>query len=188
MKKILSLILLWSALMPTTFAAPAIGADAPLFTVQAALAGKEFTYRLADALKQGPVVVYFYPGAFTPGCNVQAHTFAENMDKFTAAHATVIGVSADRIATLNAFSADPEYCAGKLPVAADADGSIARSYGLNIAAGRPGLKDTRGEDIDHDFVERTTFVIAPDGKVVAVIGGIKPAENVMKALEAVQGL
>ncbi|MDR2219812.1 MAG: peroxiredoxin [Methylobacillus sp.] len=186
--KRLSLILLCCAVALPVFAALSTGAAAPAFTAQASLAGREFTYSLTDALKRGPVVVYFYPGAFTSGCNIQAHTFAENMDQFIAAHASVIGISADKIATLNAFSADPQYCAGKLPVAADADGKIARSYDLKISAGRPGMKNTRGEDLDHDFVERATFIITQDGKIAAVIGGMRPDENVMKSLEIVRKL
>ena len=164
------------------------GDAAPAFKAQASLAGKEFSYSLADALKKGPVVVYFYPSAYTQGCNIQAHTFAENMDKFTAAKSSVIGVSLDSIARLNDFSADPAYCAGKLPVASDADGSIAKSYQLSVREGRAGMKDTRGKDIDHGFTERTTFVVTPDGKVAATIGGIAPDENVMQALKAVQDL
>ncbi len=170
------------------FAALAPGVDAPAFTAQASLAGKEFKFKLADALKKGPVVVYFYPGAFTGGCNIQAHTFAENMDKFHAAGATVIGVSLDKIATLNQFSADPDYCAGKLPVASDADGKIAHSYDLKVMEGRPGMKNTRGDEIDHGFAERTTFIVTKDGKVAATVGGMKPAENVEKSLEIVQNL
>src|SRR4030095_14886552 len=108
------------------------GDAAPQFKTRASLAGKEFTYSLADALKKGPVVVYFYPSAYTGGCNVQAHEFAENYDKFSAAGASVVGVSLDSIARRNEFSADPEYCAGKLPVASDATGDIARSYDLKV--------------------------------------------------------
>ena len=115
------------------FAALQQGDKAPAFKAQASLAGKEFSYVLADELKKGPVVVYFYPSAYTQGCNIQAHTFAENMEKFTAAKATVIGVSLDSIARLNDFSADPAYCAGKLAVASDTDGSIAKSYQLMVA-------------------------------------------------------
>ena len=170
------------------FAALESGATAPAFTAQASLAGKEFKFSLADALKKGPVVVYFYPSAYTGGCNIQAHTFAENMDKFHAAGATVIGVSLDSIERLNHFSADPDYCAGKLPVASDADGKIAHSYDLKVMDGRPGMKDTRGEDINHGFAERTTFVVTKDGKVSATVGGMAPADNVMKSLEIVQGL
>ena len=120
------------------------GDSAPAFKAQASLAGKEFSYSLADALKKGPVVVYFYPSAYTQGCNIQAHTFAENMDKFTAAKSSVIGVSLDSIARLNDFSADPAYCAGKLPVASDTDGAIAKSYQLAVREGRAGMTDSRG--------------------------------------------
>jgi peroxiredoxin Q/BCP len=181
------------ALVSSGFALPAAaalmqGASAPDFTTQASLAGKEFKYSLKDALEKGPVVVYFYPAAYTGGCNVQAHTFAVNMDKFKAAGASVIGVSLDKIETLNAFSADPEYCAGKLPVASDADGRIAKSYELKVHDAKPGAKDTRGMEIGHGFAERTTFVVTKDGKVAATVGGVSPKENVEKALEAVQQL
>jgi thioredoxin-dependent peroxiredoxin len=164
------------------------GDTAPAFTAQASLAGKEFRYSLADALKQGTVVVYFYPSAYTQGCNIQAHTFAENMDAFNAAKATVIGVSLDSIERLNDFSADPNYCAGKLAVASDTDGSIAKSYQLMVRDGRPGMQDTRGVEINHGFAERTTFIVTPDGKVAATIGGVSPEENVQQALAAVKEL
>ena len=164
------------------------GDTAPMFKAQASLAGKEFSYSLADELKKGPVVVYFYPSAYTQGCNIQAHTFAENMDAFNAAKATVVGVSLDSIERLNDFSADPAYCAGKLAVASDADGAIAKSYQLQVREGRAGMKDTRGVDIDHGFTERTTFIVTPDGKVSATIGGVSPEENVQQALQAVQAL
>ncbi len=191
MNRLLLAACLSCAVAVPAFAALAPGVPAPTFTAQASLAGKEFKFALADALKKGPVVVYFYPSAFTGGCNIQAHTFAENMDKFHAAGATVIGVSLDKIATLNQFSADPEYCAGKLPVASDADGKIAHSYDLKVTdapAAGSGFKNTRGDAIDHGFAERTTFIVTPDGKVAATVGGMKPAENVEKSLEIVQGL
>ena len=170
------------------FAALEQGATAPDFKAPASLAGKEFTFSLKDALKKGPVVVYFYPAAFTPGCNIQAHTFAENYDKFTAAGASVVGVSLDKISTLHEFSSDPEYCAGKLPVASDIDGKIAKSFELKVMDARPGMKNGKGHEVDHGFAERTTFVVTPDGKIAATIGGpgVKPADNVMKALETVQ--
>lgn len=188
MKRVLVSVVAASVFALPVHAALGEGAAAPDFTARASLAGKEFSYSLKDALKKGPVVVYFYPSAYTGGCNVQAHTFAENYDKFTAAGASVIGVSLDKIATLNEFSADPEYCAGKLPVASDADGSIARRYEISVREGRPGMKNTKGQDIDHGFAERTTFVVTPDGKVAATIGNMKPDENVMKALQTVQQL
>ena len=114
------------------------GDTAPDFTTQASLAGKAFSYSLKTALKQGPVVVYFYPSAFTGGCNLEAHTFAENKEKFDAVGATIIGVSRDSITRLDAFSADPNYCAGKISVASDATGAIADSYGLTKSAVRAG--------------------------------------------------
>lgn len=164
------------------------GDKAPDFTTQASLAGKAFTFALKDALKKGPVVVYFYPSAFTGGCNLQAHTFAVEHDKFTAAGASIIGVSLDSIARLNDFSADPEYCASKFPVASDADGKIAKSFQLKIGAAQANAKDSRGKEIDHGFTERTTFVVTPDGKIFATLGELAPNENVNKALETVQQL
>jgi peroxiredoxin len=138
------------------------------------------------------VVVYFYPSAYTQGCNIEAHTFSENAEKFAAAKATIIGVSGDSISRLNAFSADPMYCAGKFPVASDPDGKIAKSYNLNVNKGPAGFKDTRGVEIDHDFTERTTFVIDKDGKIAATLSSaddkISPAAHVEKSLEAVQKL
>jgi peroxiredoxin Q/BCP len=188
MNRLLLAGLLSSAVCAQALAALPAGTVAPTFKTQASLAGKEFTYDLTKALKKGPVVVYFYPGAFTGGCNIQAHTFAEDMDKFHSAGATVIGVSLDRIETLNAFSADPQYCAGKLPVASDADGSIAKNYDLKIMDGRPGMKDSRGVDLDHKFAERTTFIVTKDGKIAATVGGVSPADNVEKTLAIVQDI
>jgi len=188
MKFVLAALVLSGALAQPAFAALKEGDKAPEFTAPASLAGKEFTFALKDALKKGPVVVYFYPAAFTGGCNLQAHTFSENSDKFAAAGASVIGVSLDKISTLNQFSADPQYCAGKVPVAADPDGKIAKSYDLQIKDAKPGAKNTRGDEIDHGFAERTTFVVTQNGKVASTIGNVSPADNVTKALEAVQQL
>lgn len=170
------------------FAALKQGDAAPDFSAQASLAGKAFEFSLAAALRHGPVVVYFYPSAFTEGCNVQAHEFAVNMDKFQAAGATVIGVSLDNITRLNAFSADPQYCAGKVPVASDPGGRIANSYQLKIDPEEHGFKDTRGIEVGHGFTERTTFVVSPGGKISATIGGLGPAANVARALAETQHL
>lgn len=185
MKRLLLCGLLTAALPALAALQP--GAAAPDFQAQASLAGKAFDYRLKDALGKGIVVVYFYPSAFTGGCNVQAHTFAENIERFAAAGATVVGVSLDSIERLNAFSADPQHCAGKLAVASDAEGAIARSYELDVKT-VPGIKDTRGAAIEHGFAERTTFVVTPDGRIAATIGGLSPKENVEKTLEAVRRL
>src|SRR6202030_2895307 len=127
---------------------------APDFSARASLAGKEFNFSLEGALKKGPVVVYFYPSAYTKGCDLEAHTFAEQKDKFDAAGATIIGVSGDSITRLNQFSADPDYCAGKFPVASDSAGKIAASYNLNVTPVKAGATDVRGVAIDHDFTER----------------------------------
>ncbi|MDD5114275.1 MAG: peroxiredoxin, partial [Methylobacter sp.] len=132
MKKFLLGCLLTSAFTLPAVAALKEGDAAPDFQTQASLAGKAFSYSLKDALKTGPVVVYFYPSAYTGGCNIQAHTFAVNTEKFAAAGATIIGVSLDSIERLNDFSADPEYCAGKVAVASDKDGSIAKAYDLVV--------------------------------------------------------
>jgi peroxiredoxin Q/BCP len=168
------------------------GDPAPDFSAPASLAGKEFGFSLQDALKKGPVVVYFYPSAYTQGCDIEAHTFAEEKEKFDSAGATIIGVSADSVARLNQFSADPAYCAGKFPVASDPAHKISTSYNLTAAAARAGMKDVRGVEIDHDFVERTTFVIGKDHKIVATLSSaqdkITPAQHVEKALEIVQKL
>lgn len=162
------------------------GDSAPDFSARASLDGEPFDYSLRSALDKGPVVVYFYPSAYTQGCNIQAHEFAVNMDEFTAAGASVIGVSLDSIERLNDFSADPDYCAGKLAVASDESGDIARSYGLKVGDAREGATDTRGVEIGHGFAERTTFIVMQDGTIAETIGGISAMENVHKSLEAVQ--
>jgi thioredoxin-dependent peroxiredoxin len=181
-----------AALCVPAFAALTTGERAPDFSAPASLAGKDFSFSLQAALKKGPVVVYFYPSAYTGGCDVEAHTFAQEKDKFTAAGATIIGVSADSIARLNDFSADPSYCAGRFPVASDPGGKIAASYGLAVSAGKPDLKDVRGVDIGHDFIERETFVIGKDGKIVAAFSSkadhLTPQDHVTKSLEVVQHL
>jgi len=188
MKLMLMVGLLSSVLALPAFAALKQGDTAPDFTTQASHAGKAFNYSLKDALKKGPVVVYFYPSAYTGGCNLQAHTFAENKEKFDAVGATIIGVSLDSIERLNDFSADPNYCAGKISVASDADGKIAKSYQLDIKPANESFKDSRGQAIGHGFAERTTFVVLPNGKIAATIGGVTPAENVEQALAAAQKL
>jgi len=188
MNKILLTILTAGLLVAQANAALEAGATAPVFTAQASLDGSEFTYSLQDSLARGPTVVYFYPSAYTQGCNIQAHTFAINMDKFRAAGASVVGVSLDSIERLNDFSADPDYCAGQLPVVSDADGSIAASYDIQVRDGRDGAADTRGVEIGHGFAERTTFIVGQDGKIAGTVGGVSPQENVMKSLQMIESL
>src|SRR6516164_9007893 len=141
MKKLLLGLTLSALCAAPAFAALKVGDTAPDFTAKGSLGGKEFTFNLKDALKKGPVVVYFYPSAYTGGCDLEAHTFAEESDKFAAAGASIIGVSADDLSRLKRFSADPNFCAGKFPIASDADTKIAQSYELNVTPPRAGAKD-----------------------------------------------
>jgi len=173
-------------------AALKVGDMAPNFSARGSLGGKEFDFSLDKALKKGPVVVYFFPSAYTKGCDLEAHTFSTEMDKFDAAGASVIGVSADSIARLNRFAADPDFCAGKFPVASDTDKKIAASYNLSTNAVKAGQMDVKGDAIDHDFIERETFVVGKDHKIIAAFSskddGISPDQHVAKALEIVQKL
>ena len=192
MKTLLQVLSVSVLLSASVLAALKVADPAPDFSAKASLAGKEFNFSLQDALKKGPAVVYFYPSAYTKGCDLEAHTFAENKEKFDAVGAAIIGVSADSIERLNAFSADPEYCAGKFPVASDPGHKIADSYHLTAQGARPGFKDVRGVEIDHDFIERTTFVIGKDHKIIATLSSaddkLTPDQHVTKALEIVQKL
>jgi peroxiredoxin Q/BCP len=195
---------LFAGLLALCCAGPAMAADAPAamaptglktgdtapdFSARASQGGKEFDFSLKDALRKGPAVVYFYPSAYTQGCDLEAHTFAENREKFDAAGATIIGVSGDSIQRLDQFSADPAYCAGKFPVASDADGKISAAYKLNVAK-RAGAKDVRGVAIDHDFTERFTYVIGRDGKILATYSSaadkVTPEGHVEKSLALVE--
>lgn len=181
-----------AALCTAAFAALKPGERAPEFSAPASLAGHQFHFSLKAALKKGPVVVYFYPSAFTGGCDLEAHTFAQDKDQFTAAGASIIGVSEDSIQRLNKFSADPSYCAGRFPVASNPSGSIGNKYGVTHAPEHPGAKDVRGVAIDHGFFERITFVIAKNDKIVAEFSSqadhLSPDEHVKKALAVVQQL
>jgi peroxiredoxin len=147
------------------------GAQAPDFTTQATLAGQPFKFSLAQALKKGPVVLYFYPAAFTPGCTVEAHEFAEATDKFKALGATVIGVSHDPIDTLNKFSVSE--CRNKFAVASDADQSITKAYDAVLAA-KP------------EYANRTSYVIAPTGVIVYEYTAMNPDKHVENTLAAVE--
>ena len=149
------------------------GTQAPDFTAQGYQAGKPISFSLAQARKKGPVVVYFFPAADTKGCNLEARLFAESMDQFTAAGATVIGVTAGNLDKLAAFSADTEKCSGKFPVAADQDATIAKRYDSTLAM-RPG------------WASRTSYVIAPDGKILHVHDAMSPDQHVTETLTAVK--
>lgn len=151
------------ATSPST--ALAVGASAPDFSAQAWLAGKEFDYKLADARAKGPVVLYFFPAAYTPGCNIEAHQFSKAIEKFAAAGASVIGVTAGNADQLAKFSADNERCAGKFPVAADPGAEIAAQYGVVL-------------DKKPEWSNRTSFVINADGRIAAVHSDLSPDGHV----------
>lgn len=153
------------------FAALPVGSKAPLFTAQASLGGKEFTFDLADALKKGPVVVYFYPEAFTHGCTIEAHDFAAAMDQYKALGATVIGVSHDDIDKLNKFSVSE--CQSKFPVAVDSSQKVMKSYDAVMP--------------DHDkYANRTSYVIAPDGTILYSYTNMDPSDHVANTIAAIK--
>src|SRR2546429_2278182 len=126
MKRYLALACAAALLSAPAYAALKAGAPAPNFSALASIGGKEFKFALGDALKKGPVVLYFYPAAFTTGCTIEAHDFADAMPQYAALGATVIGVSHDRIDTLDRFSVSE--CRSKFPVAADPDEAVIKSY------------------------------------------------------------
>ncbi|UGB44582.1 peroxiredoxin [Frateuria edaphi] len=174
--KLAALALVGTATLASpAFAALKEGTQAPDFTAPAYLAGKAFTFNLADALKKGPVVVYFFPAAHTSGCNLEAHLFSQAIDQFKALHATVIGVTAGNTDQLSDFSKETEHCSGKFPVAADADAKIAKEYDALLTM-RPGWSD------------RTSYVIAPSGKITHVYSDLKPNKHVQETLDAVKAL
>ena len=154
---------LYAALQP--------GAQAPDFTTDATLAGQPFKFALADALKSGPVVLYFYPAAFTKGCTVEAHEFAEATEKFKALGATVIGVSHDSIDTLNKFSVSE--CRNKFAVASDLDKKISKAYDANLFI--------------TSYSNRTSYVIAPNGKIIYEYTALNPDKHVENTMAAVAG-
>jgi len=153
------------------FAALEVGSKAPMFTAQATLGGKEFTFDLASALKKGPVVVYFYPEAFTPGCTIEAHDFAAAMDQYKALGATVIGVSHDEIDKLNKFSVSD--CQSKFAVAVDSSQKVMKSYDAVMP--------------DHDkYANRTSYVIAPDGTILYTYTNMDPSDHVANTIAAIK--
>ena len=148
------------------------GDAAPDFATEAALGGKEFHFALADALKKGPVVLYFYPAAFTKGCTIEAHDFAEAIDRYHAFGATVIGVSHDPIDKLVRFSVSE--CRSKFAVAADADKKIMRAYDAVL-------------DRDPERANRVSYVIAPDGKILYSYTDLNPDKHVENTLAVLKG-
>jgi thioredoxin-dependent peroxiredoxin len=175
MKSVRAAALVW-ALVCTVAATQATaalpdGTKAPDFTTQASLAGKPFTFSLAEALKQGPVVLYFYPAAFTSGCTIEAHNFAEATDEFKALGATVIGVSHDDIETLNRFSVSE--CRNKFAVAADSDKKIMKAYDAQLF-------------LKPDWAKRTSYVIAPSGEILYSYNSLNPDKHVANTMAALK--
>jgi thioredoxin-dependent peroxiredoxin len=171
------LVIAWSlvgAMLPITArAALDVGDRAPDFSTLAAMAGKQFQFSLAAALAKGPVVLYFFPAAFSEGCSIEAHSFAEAIGQYEALGATVIGVSRDDIAVLSRFSV--QACNGKFAVASDETLTIARSFDA-VMQFRP------------DYANRVSYVIAPSGKVVYSYLSLNPARHVQNTLAALKDL
>jgi peroxiredoxin len=167
----IALAIIVSLLAAPALAALDVGAKAPDFTLQASLGGKVFTFSLADALKKGPVVVYFYPAAFTPGCTIEAHDFADAIGQYQALGATVIGVSHDPIDTLQRFSTSD--CRSKFAVAADADQAVMKSYD-SILSQAP------------KFANRTSYVIAPNDTILYTYTNLNPDQHVANTLAALR--
>jgi peroxiredoxin Q/BCP len=172
MKQLIACALLALAATPA-LADLKVGDRAPDFTAPATLGGKQFTFHLADVLKNGPVVVYFYPAAFTQGCTVEAHEFAAAMPQYRALGASVIGVSHDDIATLDKFSVSE--CQSKFPVAADQDRHIMKSYDAALGFLTP-------------YASRTSYVVSQDGRIAFAYSDLDPDEHVTRTLKAVQAL
>jgi thioredoxin-dependent peroxiredoxin len=152
-------------------AALKVGDQAPDFQAKASQGGQVSTFSLAASLAKGPVVLYFYPAAFTPGCTVEAHDFAEAVDQFKALGATVIGVSHDDIDKLNQFSVSE--CRGKFPVAADPDQSIMKAYDAILPA-------------NPQRANRTSYVITPDARVLYTYTNLQPDQHVANTLAALK--
>ena len=159
------------ALGPANAALP-VGATAPDFTTTGAVGGKAFKLHLADQVRKGPVVLYFFPKAFTSGCTAEAHAFSESIGDFKKAGAQVIGMSADNLATLKDFSV--KECRSAFPVAT-ATPATQKAYDVAWAA-HPGI------------TTRTSYVIAKTGKIVMVHDDLDFSEHVAKTLAAVKGL
>ena len=146
------------------------GAKAPNFTLQAALAGKPTTFTLKSALKKGPVVLYFFPAAFTAGCTVESHAFAEANDDFNKLGATVVGVTAGNVERVAEFS--KTECRDKFAVAADPGAKVAAQYQSTM----------EGKQIS----DRTSYVIAPSGKILLSYTDRNPEAHITKTMEAVR--
>jgi thioredoxin-dependent peroxiredoxin len=171
MKKIWMVLASALAIAPAAHAALDIGERAPDFSAPAALGGKQYKFSLAETLAKGPVVLYFFPAAFTDGCSAEAHEFAEATEKFAALGATVIGVSTDDIETQLKFSM--QACQGKFAVASDATKAVIKSYDATMM-------------IMPDYANRVSYVISPDRKIIYSYQSLNPAKHVTNTLTALR--
>ncbi|HEY2476452.1 MAG TPA: peroxiredoxin [Candidatus Cybelea sp.] len=162
---------LLAAMTAQASAALTIGSKAPQFTLPATQGGNVFTFNLADALKKGPVVLYFYPAAFTKGCTIEAHDFADAIDQYTALGATVIGVSHDPLDKLQKFSVSD--CRSKFAVAADTDQTVMKAYDAILPQ-------------NTQYANRTSYVIAPDGTILYTYTNLDPSLHVQNTLTALK--
>lgn len=167
----LAAIVLAATISAPALAALSTGSKAPDFTLQASQGGDVFTFSLASALKKGPVVLYFYPAAFTTGCTMEAHEFADAIDQYKALGATVIGVSHDPIDKLQKFSVSE--CRSKFAVAADTNQTVMKSYD-SVLPQHP------------QYANRTSYVIAPDGTIVYTYTSLDPTQHVQNTLTALK--
>jgi peroxiredoxin len=172
MKRLLTTFGLAAVLAAPALAALDVGDKAPDFTIDAALGGNVSRFKLSDELKKGPVVLYFFPAAFSTGCTIEAHEFAEATEQFAALGAEVIGVSHDGIDALKKFSV--AECRNKFAVAADTDQSVMKSYDAVLS-------------LMPDYANRTSYVIAPNGTIVYQYTSLNPFKHVNNTLGALKG-
>ena len=173
MTRSLACLVALMAIPLTSGAALDVGEQAPEFATSAALGGKVYRYTLTESLKKGPVVLYFFPAAFSEGCSIEAHEFAEAMPQFEALGATVVGVSGDDIETLTKFSV--KSCQSRFPVASDEAMAVIKSYDAVL--------QTRPE-----YANRISYVIAPDGSIAYSYMSLNPGKHVEKMLDALRAM
>jgi peroxiredoxin len=170
MKRLVVAVALAGLIAGPAFAALSEGQTAPQFTANAFVGGKPFIFNLDRALKKGPVVLYFFPAAFTKGCTIEAHDFAEAAEQYQKLGATLIGITAGNVDRVGEFST--VECRAKFPVAADPGAKIAETYHSKMAV--------------LPYSERTSYVIAPGGKVLLAYTEMSPDQHVTKTLDAVK--
>lgn len=171
MNPIKTLLICLSLVAMPTYAALEVGDPAPSFDAPASLAGQPFDFSMDETLKEGPVVLYFYPKAFTPGCTVEANEFAKASDDFAQYGATILGVSADDIETLHEFSV--KECSNKFAVAADPEGKVIQAYDAQLGM-RP------------ELAARISYVISPEGEILNVHEDMQPQGHITESLATVK--